>query len=79
MAPLELPAHCDYWLVKPGDDAIVGGEGDCDSVANEFGCTLDKNHALPHVASAVIMIAAVWDDVWYADGNEQSCPVEEVT
>lgn len=75
----KLPAHCDYWVVKPNDDAIAGHDGGCGADANGYNCTMDADHALPHVASAVVTIAAVWDDVWYADGNGLSCPRHEVS
>jgi hypothetical protein len=82
-----------YWpfragQVFPSDPFVTEQRADCPAYANDYTCVRNIGHVAPHVAIAsarlfmpavtTCLVAAVWDDVWYAD-TSVSCPIQEVS
>lgn len=84
----DLPVTCAYWPVVPDDPLDGSGPLDaelrdvaevvCGDEVNWFVCTRDPGHERPHVAAALVTVAAVWDDDWFADSLGTNCPTREV-
>jgi hypothetical protein len=84
----DLPLSVRDWPTQPGYDLPGGAAARrykerranwCDDRRNNWHCTRERDHELPHVGAGLSTIVAVWDQQWFGDRDHaQPIPVADV-